>query len=69
MLSTSYPVCLECRERFAHTRGLCRRCYGRLAAAVRAGKAMWQQLEGEGRCLALAPKGGTHWGARRRAAE
>jgi hypothetical protein len=41
--------CLSCRERLAHCRGLCERCYHRAGQAVRAGKPTGAQLEAAGR--------------------
>jgi hypothetical protein len=63
-MSTPYPLCLECRQTFVKTRGLCGRCYGRLRARVKAGKATWQQLEKARKCLPAAKPGG-QWGQRR----
>jgi hypothetical protein len=54
---TAPLVCLSCRERLAHTRGLCERCYGRAGKAVRAGKATWAALEAAGLALPAVPVG------------
>jgi hypothetical protein len=56
MTTTPYPICLECRERFAQTRGLCPRCYSRLFGAVKAGRLTWEQLLAEGRALSADRK-------------
>jgi len=42
-------VCLEYKGRFAYARGLCIRCYHRLATHVRVGKTTWRELEAAGR--------------------
>ena len=51
MTTTPYPVCLECKERFAQTRGVCPRCYSGFFNAIKAGKMTWEQLLAEGRVL------------------
>ena len=51
-------VCLECRVRFARTRGLCKSCYARLGWRARAGKTTWIKLEKAGRAK---PAGKSGW--------
>ena len=54
-------VCLECRERFASSRGLCRRCYQRLNWQVRTGKTTWAKLEKAGRARPKAGRWAWDW--------
>ena len=47
-------ACLGCRERLGCMRGLCARCYDRLARQVREKQATWAELEQAGRVLPRA---------------
>jgi hypothetical protein len=54
----SGPVsCLACRERVAHLRGVCARCYIRHKNAVAAGKTTWAALVAEGLVLPTQQRG------------
>jgi len=53
-------VCLQCPEgdkRFARNRGLCLRCYGRCARAVRRKETSWVPLESAGLALPAQSRG------------
>jgi hypothetical protein len=54
---TAPLTCLSCRERLAHTRGLCPSCYTTLGKAVRAGKTTWAALVSAGLALPAQPVG------------
>jgi len=49
--------CLACRERVAHLRGVCPRCYSRHKSAVAGGKTTWAALEAAGQVLPAQPPG------------
>jgi hypothetical protein len=55
--------CLSCRERVAHCRGLCNRCYTRAGHAVRSGETTWAALVAAGLALPARPagRGWRHW--------
>ena len=48
-------ACLMCRERLGYMRGLCARCYDKLARQVREKQTTWAELEQAGRVLPRAP--------------
>jgi hypothetical protein len=54
---TTPLCCLTCRERLAHARGVCWRCYRRHCKAVQTGKATWADLEAAGLVRPAAPAG------------
>ena len=55
--------CLACRERVAHLRGVCPRCYTRHKNAVARGETTWAALVAAGRALPAQPagRGWRHW--------
>ena len=55
--------CLACRERLAHLRGVCPRCYTRHKNAVARGETTWAALEAAGLVLPAQPAGCAwrHW--------
>jgi predicted amidophosphoribosyltransferase len=63
---TDHPICRACGESFARIRGLCNKCYGVAAYAVRNGQTTWAKLEAEGKVLPPAVKGGADWRQKRK---
>jgi hypothetical protein len=66
MPQSRYPICLECRTRFSHSRGLCATCYHRALRAVERDETTWAAREAEGKALPAGPRG--HGWRRRRIA-
>lgn len=54
-------ACLECKTRFARSRGLCGTCYSRRSREVRAGRTTWEKLERAGQAR---PARRRPWGLR-----
>jgi hypothetical protein len=50
-------TCLSCRERAAHLRGVCDRCYTRHRIAVARGLTTWADLERQGLVLPAQQQG------------
>ena len=65
-MNTAAPLCcLACRERAAHLRRVCDRCYSRHRLAVARGETTWARLVAQGRALPAQPtdraRRGTFW--------
>jgi hypothetical protein len=56
-MSAGPLCCLSCRERAAHVRGCCDRCYSRHKQAVARGLATWAGLVKAGLALEAQPAG------------